>query len=111
MINQKNSKVGGKIVTDQISLANSTTAEDIQFLYVTEEQGISNMWNDGVLGLAPSKKRDVDPPVFIQEFYRNGAINHNMFSLHFGEEESSLWLGGYSYNFIRRLGKNRHVSN
>ena len=54
VITSKNSKVGGKVATDQISLGNVTTAEDIQFVYVSEEEGMKDFWHDGVLGLAPS---------------------------------------------------------
>lgn len=65
------------------------------------------MMPDGVLGLGPSARGLTDPIPLVDHMFKKrtfGAEGRAMFALYFGKKDkndSHIWFGGYSHNFLR----------
>ena len=99
--------VAGYLSHDNVYLNEKNVGEDISFLYVQLAKGFKNWQADGILGLAPRRKKRNDPRVFIDQMYRKKAIKRNQFSLYLSSdddfEQSRVWFGGYDHDFIRKF--------
>ena len=67
------------------------------FIATTNQQGLSGMTSDGIVGLAPVA-RGQGASLFIEQLYLKGQIDQNLFAFAIGKdfEKSKVMIGGYN---------------
>ena len=67
------------------------------FIATTNQQGLSGMTSDGILGLAPVA-RGQGASLFIEQLYNKGMIDQNLFAFAIGKdfEKSRVMIGGFN---------------
>ena len=69
----------------------------MSFIATTNQQGLSGMTSDGIVGLAPVA-RGAGASLFIEQLYQQGKIDQNLFAFAIGKdfEKSKIMIGGFN---------------
>eukprot|EP00343_Euplotes_focardii_P008598 CAMPEP_0205825678 /NCGR_PEP_ID=MMETSP0206-20130828/26091_1 /ASSEMBLY_ACC=CAM_ASM_000279 /TAXON_ID=36767 /ORGANISM="Euplotes focardii, Strain TN1" /LENGTH=270 /DNA_ID=CAMNT_0053124917 /DNA_START=218 /DNA_END=1030 /DNA_ORIENTATION=+ len=85
----------GTIATEQVRITPNDDSIDLKLIGVDNENSMSSLTEDGILGLAPSADSGTD--LYVEQLYKQKIIPEKTFGLDINDENSpsSIIFGGY----------------